>query len=245
MEPIRTSTYADGRAEVGVVYAYQVKAIDRRGAEGEPAGPVTGTARLVKEAVFVAPLADTVNATVNGSEALAGKGHGGAKVAAGVLDLSRGGHVTYPHREQFDLSQPLSVELWVWLDQAGQMPVVVSCGVWQQAGWFLQRIGGGWRWHVGGVNCDGGRPASGKWLHMVCMYDGQVARLYENGVKVAEKSAAANTQPWGGELYVGQYSGQPGPEYQTHGKIARLKIYHRALSKEEIEKVPPVPSPAE
>ena len=62
--------------------------------------------------------------------------------------------------------------------QPGRMPVVVSCGVWNQAGWFLQRLGGVWRWHVGGVDCDGGQPAEGRWMHLAAVYDGQSLRLY-------------------------------------------------------------------
>ena len=139
-----------------------------------------------------------------------------------------------PHDAVMDLAQPLSLECWVRFDDVGRMPVVVSCGQWQQAGWFLQRLGNSWRWHVGGVDCDGGRPAAGKWIHVAATYDGQWARLYENGVQVAEQAGNFNPSPWAGAMLVGQYSGQPAPDYQVTGRIAGVKLYHRALDISEI-----------
>jgi hypothetical protein len=109
------------------------------------------------------------------------------------------------------------------------MPVVVSCGHWRHAGWFVQRIGGGWRWHVGGIDCDGGKPAPGRWTHLVGTYDGQTARLYQDGRPVAAKAGAASRAPWKRPLHVGQYSGGPGAPYQVFGRIAGLRIYSRAL----------------
>jgi hypothetical protein len=103
----------------------------------------------------------------NFGQSLPGKLHGAARIADGALDVTRGGHVTFPHQATFDLGQPFTVECWVWLDQMGKMPVIVSCGHWRQAGWFLQRLGNVWRWHVGGIDCDGGQPATGQWTHLV------------------------------------------------------------------------------
>lgn len=114
------------------------------------------------------------------------------------------------------------------------MPVLVSCGVWQQAGWFLQRLGGQWRWHVGGIDCDGGKPAVGRWIHLVGTYDGTTARLFEDGVPVAEAKGVARSEAWNGPLHVGQYSGQPGAAYQVCGQMAGLKIYHRPLPAQEV-----------
>jgi hypothetical protein len=39
--------------------------------------------------------------------------------------------------------------------------------------------------------------------------------------------------PWPGELHVGQYSAGPAPSFQVTGRIAGLKIYHRALTADE------------
>jgi hypothetical protein len=49
---------------------------------------------------------------------------------------------------------------------------------------------------VGGIDCDGGQPALGRWIHLVGTYDGRTARLFEDGKLVGEKTGAANTAPW-------------------------------------------------
>jgi hypothetical protein len=118
------------------------------------------------------------------------------------------------------------------------MPVVVSCGVWNQSGWFLQALGGRWRWHVGGVDCDGGKVSVGQWTHLVGTYDGQSTRLYQDGQLVAERTGSFVTAPWPGELHIGQYSGGPTPDYQTTGRMSDVKIYHRALTEDEVKREP-------
>ncbi|MBM4088936.1 MAG: LamG domain-containing protein, partial [Planctomycetes bacterium] len=154
--------------------------------------------------------------------------------SSGVLDLRSGGHVTFPHHEHFDVAQPLSVVCWVWFDQPGRIPVLVSCGAWNQAGWFLQRLGGVWRWHVGGVDCDGGQPAEGRWMHLAAVYDGQMLSLYQDGVQVAQRASSVNPSVWPGELHVGQYSGQPTADYQVTGRLTGVRLYHRPLDAQEV-----------
>lgn len=233
-EPIGAAWFTDGTAEAQVEYAYTVRAVSRRGLEGSASAAAVAVARLVKEPVFAAAFDKDTRGRLDGGEELGGDVRGGARVAGGVLDLTRGGHVAFPHREQFDLSQPLTVELWVRMEAAGQMPIPVSCGLWNQAGWFLQRIGGRWRWHVGGFDCDGGKPAAGQWMHVVCTYDGHVARVFQDGVQVAEKAGTAVPLLWSGDLIVGHYSGSPkDAAFQVTGKIAGLNIYHRAFSAAE------------
>jgi hypothetical protein len=229
-EPTGAAWFTDSTAEPQVEYAYTVRAVSRRGLEGAPSAAAVASARLVKEPVFTAAFDTDTRGRLDGGEELTGELRGGARVAGSVLDLTRGGHVAFPHCEQFDLSQPLTVELWVSMEAAGQMPIPVSCGLWNQAGWFLQRIGGRWRWHVGGFDCDGGKPVAGQWMHVVCTYDGRVARVFQDGVQVAEKAGTAVPLLWSGELLVGHYSGSPkDAAFQVTGKIAGLKLYHRAF----------------
>jgi hypothetical protein len=159
--------------------------------------------------------------------------HGKAQVASGMLDIRQGGHVTFAHRPEFDLNTRLSVEFWVYFTQEAQMPVVVSCGHWRQAGWFLQRIGAGWRWHVGGIDCDGGKPEPGRWTHLVGTFDGRTTRLFQDGQKVAEKPGHIIQATWNGPLHVGQYSGGPSASYQVNGWFSGLRIYNRVVNAEE------------
>jgi hypothetical protein len=220
--------------ETRVSYEYAVRAVSRRGLEGEPTPPVAVSAIIVREPVFVADFDGAAAGMVYGGETLVGKLHGKARLVRGLLDLHEGGHVTFPYRPQFGLGQPIALECWLRLEQLGPMPVIVSCGQWREAGWFLQQIGGTWRWHVGGIDCDGGQPPVGRWVHLVGIYDGHASQLYQDGVRVAEKPGAAITVPWSRDLHVGQYSAQPAPPYQVLGQIAGLRIYHRPLDPSEI-----------
>jgi hypothetical protein len=234
-EPVRTANYGDAAVELGVAYSYRVRAVSARGVESEPSAAVDATATIVKDAVFIAPLEKDCAAQLLGGEALTGKVAKGAKFTDGALDVTKGGHVTFAHQASFDLTQPLTVECWVYFEDLGKMPIVVSCGLWNHAGWFLQKLGGAWRWHVGGVDCDGGKPVKGKWLHMCAVYDGKAARLFQDGVQIAEKAGSFNQAPFGGELHVGQYSGQPGADFQVTGRVRGVKLYHRALDAAEIK----------
>jgi len=142
--------------------------------------------------------------------------------------------VTFRHDDRFDASQPLSVECRVRFDTLGEMPVVISHGQWNQSGWFLQQLGGRWRWHLSGTDCDGGHPTADRWIHIAAIYDGTALKLYEDGNPVAESPGPINPAAWSGDLFIGQYSGGPGPQYQTTGHVTGVKIYHRALTAEEV-----------
>jgi hypothetical protein len=232
--PIAESEYFDAGAAAGVTRAYTVRAVSRRGPISAPSKSASAAAqKVITSPLFVAEFRHAVDAAIHGGGAARAKAHGKAHIADGALDLRQGGHVTFAHRPEFDLPRPITVECRVKITGPGQMPVIVSCGHWNQAGWFLQRIGAGWRWHVGGIDCDGGTPAPGKWTHMVATYDGRRARLFQDGKLVAEKAGTAVTTPWPGPLHVGQYSGGAGPPYQVTGQVTGLKLYRRALSNAE------------
>lgn len=231
--PIRENWYVDSGAEPRVECAYALRSVSQRGVESALTRPVTAAATVIHEPVFATAFGPGATAQLLDGPPQPGKLQAGARAAAGLLDVRRGGYASFPHRSEFDLFQPLSVECWVWFDQQGKMPVIIGCGQWRQAGWFLQWLGG-WRWHVGGVDCDGGRPVTGRWSHVVGTYDGRTVRLFQDGQKVAERTGAVNVSPWPGDLSIGQYSAIPAPEYQTFGRITGVKIYHRPLEPAEI-----------
>jgi hypothetical protein len=233
-QPLRRPRLADADVQTDVPYRYQVCSVSRRGVLGPATAPVEATPRVIRDPVFVARFQPEPSGQLLDGESLRGKRHGNATVADDVLDLSQGGSVTFPYDDRFQLQQPLSIECWVRFEQPGSMPVVLSCGAWNRAGWFLQRLGGHWRWHVGGIDCDGGRPVQGQWTHIVASWDGHTARLYEDGQLVAERSAAINTAPWPGDLHVGQYSGGPAAQYQTLGQLKGIRIYHRSIEASEL-----------
>jgi hypothetical protein len=232
-KPIRGPSYLDCGLEGEGPRTYVVRAVNHRGLESKPAASVTASPRFIKEPVFVTEIELAARGRLFDGEMLPGQMHGKAVCAGGVLEFKEGGHVTFPHRLEFELGQPLSVECWVWLDKPGKSPVLVSCGEWRQSGWFLQRLGETWRWHVGGVDCDGGRPATGRWVHLMGTFDGKATRLFEDGVQVAEGQGSPRTDAWPGELHLGQYSAGPADDFQVNGRIAGARIYHRALPASE------------
>lgn len=242
-EPVRETSYTDAGVEIQVPYSYAVRAISLRGAESEPTPPLTASATIIKEPVFVPLFQGKPGGQLYGEKTLPGKLHGSARCDGGVLDLQRGGHLTFPHHTHFDLGVPMSLECRVFFQEPGEMPVIVSCGSWKQAGWFLQRLGNIFRWHMGGIDCDGGRPAVGKWIHLVGTYDGRVLRLFQDGAKVAEVAGRINPVVWPCELHLGQYSAQPSPPYQVTGRITGVKLYHRPLDAAEAAAAAAVPPP--
>ena len=113
------------------------------------------------------------------------------------------------------------------------MPVVVAAGAFNDHGWFLQRYGGGWRWHLAPVSCDGGRPVVGRWTHLVGTFDGQQACLYQDGKLVAQVDVRpeprALARPAGARPVLRQ-----GPRYQVHGGLKAVTLYDRALRPAEV-----------
>jgi hypothetical protein len=226
--------FTDGGLAPGEKYAYAVRAVDRRQRLSDVSRPVTAAALpLIKEPVFQAPFETSMVADLINDRQSKGVRRGKARITESVLDLRDGGHVTYAHAPEFDLRHGFSVECWLRIDEPSQMPVVVSCGRWQGPGWFVQVLGGRWRWYLGGVNCDGGRAPIGRWVHVLATYDGSQARVFQDGVQVASTPCKADRTTWSAPLFVGQYGPSPGTSYQVLGRIARLRIYHRAVSAEE------------
>ena len=212
---------------------YVVRAMDRHGQTGAPSAPASAAATAyVREPMFVAALSKDLGGVLHGGGKLTGRAHGAAKIGAAALDLRGGGHVTFPHHPHFDLGRSVTIECWVRVDKPAKMPVILACGLFNQTGWFVQWYAGKWRWHLGGASCDGGRPAAGRWTHLVCTYNGRLARLYQNGRQVASVPCAPNSAPWRGPLVIGQYA-QPQESFQVIGRIGGVKIYRRALSAKE------------
>jgi len=236
-EPMRALHYADQDVQFGTTYAYLVRALDRRGRQSSLSSVVEAAPLPeIKEPVFVADFAKQPTAVLLDGQSVKGRLHAGATIADGALQLGSTGFATFGHLPEFDLTKAMSVECWVWIDKESPMPVVISCGSFGSTGWFLQRFGAGWRWHVGGISCDGGRPATGRWIHLVGTFNGRQASLYQDGKQVASVECHPNRAAFGGPLVIGQYSAQA-EQYQVTGRMKGVKIYRRALKPEEIADV--------
>lgn len=233
-EPLHRSEYSDLNVEPDREYTYTVRCLNHRQELGPASAELAAKVQVIVPPVWSVSFHDALRAEVLGKDPLNGTLQGGALLAQDALQMQPAGYATFPHDPGLDLAQPLTVQCAVWFDEAGAMPVVISCGSWNQAGWFLQRLGGVWRWHVGGVDCDGGQPAVGRWVHITATFDGRAARLYQDGAMVAERPGPFQLATWPGDLYLGQYSAGPAPPYQVVGRIKDVKIFHRPLSEAEI-----------
>ena len=234
-EPLRAPGYIDSDVEPGTKYAYVVCTVDRRGQRSSFSNMVEAAPLPeIKEPVFAAAFAGKEpTAELLDGQIVKGQLHAGTQVADGALQLGQSGFASFAHLPEFDLTKALSVECWLWIDEEAQMPVILSCGQYGGTGWFLQRFGTGWRWHLGGISCDGGRPAVGRWVHLAGTFNGQRAILYQDGQQVAAVDCPANRAAWSGPLTLGQYS-TAAPQYQVTGRLRGLKIYRRALRAEEV-----------
>ncbi|MCP4643793.1 MAG: hypothetical protein GY851_25330 [bacterium] len=229
--------YQDAGAAHGVAYAYTVRSVNRRGLESEALPAVVAAALPeIRDPVFSAAFDSRLEAALHGGGSAPGTIHGSAKCDNGILDLRRGGHVTFDHRNEFDLTQRISVECWVRFTKSSDMPVVLSCGQWGGPGWFVQRLGGGWRWYLGGISCDGGTASSDQWTHIVGTYDGERAKLYQDGQLVAEKTGIPDSTPWTGPLHIGQYGAGVSRAYQVRGYMAGVRVYNCALSEDDVRR---------
>jgi hydrazine synthase alpha subunit-like protein/concanavalin A-like lectin/glucanase superfamily protein/WD40 repeat protein len=235
--PIMATEYLDTGLVSGKKYRYIIRTLNRRNRESQNSLEVIAAALPErKEPVFSTSFTQGLNAVYMDNQKLTGKKFGQAASKNQSLDVSQGGHVIYPNQPEFALTSRLSVECWINLQKTDQMPVLISCGQWRDKGWFLQKLGGVWRWHIGGVDCDGGKVPAQQWIHLAGIFDGNHAHLYQNGKKVASIPCHPNRTPWPGPLFVGQYGPGPGTQYQVFGKIDDIKIYRRALTRKEIEK---------
>ena len=233
-EPLARPSYADLDVEPGTGYAYVVRGVDRRGQNSPPSAQVEAVPlEEIKAPVFVADFADGPKATLLDGSLINGQLNAGAKTVDGSLQLGSSGFATFKQIGEFDLHKALSLELWLRIDSESPMPVIVASGAFNSHGWFLQRYGGGWRWHLAPVSCDGGRPVVGRWVHLVGSFDGKKACLYQDGKLVAATDCYPSRAEWTGPLVVGQYSSQA-PQYQVQGAITGLKVYRRALRAAEV-----------
>ena len=131
---------------------------------------------------------------------------------------------SYSNKSEYNYNRKMTVDFWVKFDDLSEMPIPISFGAWGDSGWFVQCLGGGWRWHISGTDCDGGRPELGKWHHIVATYDGKYMRLWQDDLLVAERPVAISYKPGGGDRVIGQYSAGAADQYKFKGEIKDVKI---------------------
>lgn len=220
-EPLLAAAFVDTSFHDGGETRYAVVANGPRRAPGRPREEDWITARPLPERP------GPVLALAEGLKDM--RLAGGARIEGTTLDVSQGGFAALPATDERVADGPFSLKADVFLDEPGQMPVLFGFGQYNGAGWFLQRFAGRWRFHLSGVSCDGGDAPVGRWVRVACVYDGTTARIYQNGVQVAEAPIPSAPARTGQELLIGQYATPPEAAYQVKGKIRNVALYARAL----------------
>ncbi len=223
VEPLRCTVFSDVTFHEGQSASYAVVA--RAPRRAEPALP--------RESEWVSALPLPVRrepVLVLGADVKDVELRGGARFEGEVLQVPQGGCAALKPTESPLVDGPFSFVFEARFEEPGQMPVVLGFGAYNGAGWFVQKFGGRWRFHLSGVSCDGGVVPVGEWVRVVGVYDGQRARLYQNGQQVAEIEVPAGPAVYHQELQVGQYSSKSEKPYQFTGKIRGLALYSRVLN---------------
>jgi hypothetical protein len=223
--PLRESYFQDALFHEDNEVSYAVLAWAPRNAEPElPKNTEWVSAKALPrriEPVFI------LSAT-NKNLKLSGK----AKFANDVLNLPAEAFVSLNQDPDMIVDGPFSFVLETFFDEPGKMPVLLGFGPYGGAGWFLQKIGGKWRFHLSGVSCDGGNPPVGEWLRVVGVYDGKKARIYENGRQVAECVVPGIPKSFDQQCFIGQYSSHKEEQFEFRGKIRKFLLYSRVLNSE-------------
>ena len=137
----------------------------------------------------------------------------------------------------------LTVACWMKADTAPGVnyPFWVERGAFEN-GWGLLKIAGSWpnpglRWYDGAsvrdVTASG--ISEGTWYHVAATHDGTTARIYVNAVEKDSLVAAFNPAT-GKQLRIGGHPSAP-TSYPYHGLLDDVRIYNRALSVAEIERL--------
>lgn len=159
-------------------------------------------------------------------------------VAAGarqVLQMGIGRSLAFDDRPEFSMARAVTLEAWVKPSNLNCMPVVISHGHWQNAGYFIQVIGGSIRFHVvvdgAAMDCDGGSIEVGKWYHIAGAFDGKESRIFLNGQRVGARTLPPGAKPsfipYHGPLYICHYDIQQ-PEYELQGQLGGAWVYSGA-----------------
>jgi hypothetical protein len=225
-KPITNISFDDKSAELGKVYRYKIRPVFLRGDVGGYSNEVESYIKeLPRVVVFESSLRGTTSAKLSNGTTINGNLHGDAKTVTDSLLIQQRGELSFPNYEECNIASQIEVDFWVRVDELTRMPIFVSFGRWNDAGWFVQLFDGRLRWHCGGVDCDGGDIVVGKWTHIVCQFDGAKLRTIQDGKQVAEKQANLKSPSnWRGSLKIGNYSAGSNERYQLKGNLRDIKI---------------------
>lgn len=169
---------------------------------------------------------------------------------AATFDGTANSVMRVPHQPAINPAQ-FTAEVWLnpaIENAAGTLTCPISIGAFgaPRSGWLIYQANNGWNLRMYNQNAlatslnitGGSAPAVGTWYHVVASFDGTVAKLYVNGVMVAQGTAQgtaavpANYVPGAsGGLAIG---GRADSSFWWSGSADEMALYSTALSDAEI-----------
>lgn len=143
--------------------------------------------------------------------------------------------VELANQDVFNTGGEIAVLFWVKLASPGVMPVLISHGMWDADGMFVQYYNSGIRFYLGGVGTlDAGGLKLGEWTAVAATYDGAEMTLYVNGSKVGSRPASGIINPCNRSLFVGRYETES-KDFHVDGWMGGIRMYAYAVAPEVIE----------
>lgn len=171
------------------------------------------------------------NGTVTGAAFTAGRIGQSILFHDSALDL-----VTVPHSSSLDITNALTVALWLSpsQNQADDYPTLVSKGNDGVAAQFQLSLGPQLQPRFQGALANT-HLARGTWQHVAVTYEGGICTFYVNGALDSETSCVAPVHTIGA-LLLGRINYQTWPhKWMYAGGMDDLRIYNRALSAAEVQ----------
>ncbi|MDO9464906.1 MAG: LamG domain-containing protein [bacterium] len=141
-----------------------------------------------------------------------------------------------------NIRDSVTVDAWVCPDRTAPVDTGIAGNSW---GFLLTFYKNGCWWYIsgGGNNVKAGLKL-GIWQHVAGTFDGDIMNLYVNGKLTATKKSEAKLIGKAGNLTIGCLMSDPAakdPAMRNNnffsGMIGRVRVYNKALSLEEIQKL--------
>lgn len=208
----------------GMVYTYTVAAV-------APDGRIGPASEAVQVVSSTEPLEPLVQLSFEDESFLEGL----AELTERGIVLGGKGWAELPIEPNWNPDHALSLSVWVKLDDAERMPVLICKGAWRQAGYFLQVYQQRVRFYLAGVGVlDAGRPKPQKWQHIVATYGFGQLRVYINGEQVGRNNVRGRPLSSDAPVLVGRYSDDD-DAYFVRGILDDVRIYDVPLTPGEVK----------
>lgn len=151
----------------------------------------------------------------------------------GAMHFEQGSSFRVPHSESLALATSISVSAWFREMTDENVFFIVKGTNSPNFSYFVSSTGfqtatnGVWR------HTDSARPSMSGWHHIVTTWDGNLSRVYVDGMLAAEGVFGGPLRPNSLDLFIGTYTAVGRPIYFV-GDVDEVRIYKKALSEAEV-----------